>query len=68
MVEALIFGIVSGFFDPAIMSIIPDLVEKDDLASANALKSLSGNIARLLGPMLGAGLHANNFRYSRDQG
>jgi MFS family permease len=54
VVEALIFGTVSGFFDPAIMSIIPDLVEKDDLASANALKSLSGNLARLLGPMLGA--------------
>jgi MFS family permease len=54
----LIFGIVSGFFDPAIRSITPDLVAKEDLASANALTSLSGNIARLLGPTLGAWLIA----------
>jgi len=50
----LLFGIVSGFFDPAILSITPDLVAQEDLASANALTSLSGNIARLLGPTLGA--------------
>lgn len=54
VIEALLFGIVNGFFNPAIMSITPDLVEKDDLASANALKSLSDYSARLLGPILGA--------------
>ena len=58
VVEALIFGVVSGFFSPAIMSITPDLVEKEDLASANALKALSDNITRLLGPLLGAVLIA----------
>ncbi len=58
LVESLIFGIVDGFFNPAIMAITPDLVEKDDLASANALISLSGNVAQLLGPLLGAGLIA----------
>jgi MFS family permease len=57
-VESLLFGIVDGFFTPAIMAITPDLVEKDDLASANALVSFSGNLAQLLGPMLGAGLIA----------
>lgn len=51
--EALIFGAVRGFFDPAIQSIPPDLVERDDLASANALALLSSNVARLLGPLLG---------------
>ncbi|HVB74465.1 MAG TPA: MFS transporter [Ktedonobacteraceae bacterium] len=58
IVESLIFGVVDGFFNPAIMAITPDLVEKDDLASANALISLSGNLAQLAGPLLGAGMIA----------
>ncbi|HEU0001617.1 MAG TPA: MFS transporter [Ktedonobacteraceae bacterium] len=58
IIEALIFGVVDGFFNPAIMAITPDLVEKDDLASANALVSLSGNLAQLVGPLVGAGLIA----------
>jgi len=58
LIEALIFGVVDGFFNPAILAITPDLVEKDDLASANALVSFSNNIAQLLGPLLGAALIA----------
>lgn len=58
IIEALIFGVVDGFFNPAIMAITPDLVEKDDLASANALGSMSGNLAQLVGPLVGAGLIA----------
>jgi MFS family permease len=53
IVESLIFGIVRGFFSPALMSITPDLVKKEDLASATALSSISTNAARLLGPLLG---------------
>ncbi len=58
MVEALLFGIVDGFFNPAILAITPDLVEKDDLPSANALISLSSTLAQLLGPAVGAGFIA----------
>lgn len=58
IVEALIFGVVDGFFNPAVLAITPDLVEKDDLSSANALISLSGTLAQLLGPALGAGFIA----------
>ncbi len=54
ILESLIFGIVDGFFSPAILAIIPDLVEKDDLPSANALSSLTSTFAQLLGPVLGA--------------
>jgi len=54
LVEALIFGVVDSFFGPAILAITPDLVEKEHLASANALNSLSGNMAQLFGPALGA--------------
>ena len=58
VIEAFVFGIVDGFFNPAVMAITPDLVEKEDLASANALGSLGGTLAQFLGPMLGAGLIA----------
>ncbi|HJT55391.1 MAG TPA: MFS transporter [Ktedonobacteraceae bacterium] len=54
IIEGLIFGTVDGFFNPAILAITPDLVEKDDLASANALNSFSGTMGQLLGPALGA--------------
>ena len=58
VVESLLFGLVDGFFTPAILAITPDLVEKDDLPSANALVSISSNVTQLIGPMLGAGLVA----------
>src|SRR5690348_11105176 len=58
VVEALIFGIVDGFFMPAILALTPNLVEKDDLPSANALVSVSQTLTQLIGPILGAGLIA----------
>src|SRR5579872_1239627 len=58
VIESLIFGVVDGFFMPAILSITPDLVEKDDLPSANALVSASQILTQLIGPILGAGLIA----------
>lgn len=54
IIEALLFGAVSGFFNPAIMAITPDLVDKEALGSANALNSVSANLAQLLGPILGS--------------
>jgi MFS family permease len=51
--EALIFGIVRGFFGPALIAITPDLVKQDDLASANALSSISSSATQLIGPLLG---------------
>ena len=50
-----LFGIVSSFFDPAYQAILPQLVEKDALASANSLNIVSRNTGFLLGPMLSAG-------------
>lgn len=58
VVEALLFGLVDGFFTPAVMAITPDLVEKDDLPSANALVSVSQTLTQLIGPVMGAGLLA----------
>src|SRR5947209_1607999 len=54
LVLAPLFGIVSSFFDPAYQAIMPQLVEKEALASVNSLTTLSRNVGFLLGPMLGA--------------
>ena len=58
VLESLIFGLVDGFFMPAVMAITPDLVQKDDLPSANALVAVSQTLTQLIGPVLGAGLIA----------
>ncbi|WP_376793941.1 MFS transporter, partial [Thermogemmatispora sp.] len=41
-------------FNPALMALPPDLVAREDLPSANALISLSFNLAGLFGPALAA--------------
>jgi MFS family permease len=51
---ALFFGTVRGFFSPAYQSIIPQLVDKGDLPSANSLTELSYQLYCSVGPMLGA--------------
>ena len=49
------FGIVDAFFYPAYGAIVPDIVEASDLSSANSLKSVSFELAGIIGPVL-AGL------------
>jgi len=51
---ALFFGIVRGFFSPAYQSIVPQLVNKGDLSSANSLTELSYQLYCSMGPLLGA--------------
>lgn len=53
---AIIFGIVDGFFIPASQAIVPELVEKEVLTSANASLSLSEQLSELVGPVLGGDL------------
>jgi MFS family permease len=53
---SIIFGFVNSFFTPAYKAILPQLVAKDDLASANALNGISSKLALLISPLLGAGL------------
>lgn len=54
IVLSLFFGFVRGFFMPAYQSIMPELVEKENLPSANALNGLTRQMSQLLGPVLGA--------------
>ena len=54
-VESALFGAASSFYLPAMTAIIPDLVPKETLIAANALRGLSRQGSRVVGP-LGAGL------------
>ncbi|MBN1400386.1 MAG: MFS transporter [Anaerolineae bacterium] len=45
---------VSQFYGPANNALLPHLVREDRLVTANALDSLGENIARVLGPAVGA--------------
>lgn len=58
IVLSFLFGIVSGFFMPAYMSIAPELVPVESLPSANSLTGLSRQMTTVLGPLVGAALVA----------
>ncbi|HLY28013.1 MAG TPA: MFS transporter [Aggregatilineales bacterium] len=53
-----VFGFVDAFFQPAYAAIIPELTPKDLLTSANSLTSVSGQVANIAGPGLGAAIVA----------
>ncbi|MGZ4122538.1 MAG: MFS transporter [Tumebacillaceae bacterium] len=51
-----LFGFVDAFFWPARGSILPQVVSKEELSSANSLLSTVQQLSMVLGPLLGAGL------------
>ena len=55
---ALLFGLVGGFFNPAASSIVPHIVEKEDLQAGNALIQGTGQLTNFVGPALAGGLIA----------
>ena len=48
-----VFGLLSAFFMPATMSITPQLVPREVLPQANAVRSFASELAGILGPPLG---------------
>jgi MFS family permease len=50
---AFIEALISQFFDPAKSAIIPNLVDEEHLLAANSLNSMSQELTRLVGPLLG---------------
>jgi MFS family permease len=56
LIIATMTGAASAFDWPARLSIVPNLVSKDDLQNAVALNSASFNGARIVGPVIGGGL------------
>lgn len=47
-------SLATAFFDPAIQSIIPQIVEKDNLVKANGMSQMVGGVCTVAGPLLGA--------------
>ncbi|MEO8971903.1 MAG: MFS transporter [Ktedonobacteraceae bacterium] len=52
-IVAFLESLISQFFSPAENALLPRLVNEEQLASANSVSSLNGNLARLIGPPLG---------------
>src|SRR6516162_871042 len=50
---AFVEALISQFFDPAKNAIIPNLVDEEQLLAANSLNSMSQELTRLIGPLLG---------------
>jgi MFS family permease len=53
-IVSLMFGIVGAFFGPAYRAIVPEIVPRELLPSANGLTTLSLQLAEIVGPALGA--------------
>ncbi len=51
-----LFGGVQAFFYPTYTALIPDLVPTEMLPSANSLRSISLQVAQIIGPAIGAGI------------
>jgi MFS family permease len=51
---SLLFGIAGAFFGPAYRAIVPEILSRDLLPSANGLMSMSLQLADIAGPALGA--------------
>jgi hypothetical protein len=54
LVASVVFGTIDAFFRPAYIALVPELVASKNLPSANALTSMSLQIGRIAGPVLGA--------------
>lgn len=57
-VMSALFGVVRAFFYPAYTALIPDLVPTEMRPSANSLRSISLQVAQIIGPAIGAGIVA----------
>ena len=56
LITVSIIGIAFAFNFPAWQAILPDLVRREDLLNAIALSSAQWNLARFIGPFIGAAL------------
>jgi len=57
-VLALVFGVGSALDTPSRQSLVPELVDKDHIANAIGLNSVSFNLARIVGPAIAGTLIA----------
>ncbi|NOK61047.1 MAG: hypothetical protein GFH27_549307n30 [Chloroflexi bacterium AL-W] len=55
---SVLFGFANAFFQPVFQAVIPELVPREMLLSANALAGLSGRVAGIAGPAIAAAIVA----------
>jgi predicted MFS family arabinose efflux permease len=55
LVLSFVTGLAQAFGGPAYQSLLPSLVDRDDLPNAIALNSIQFNLSRVLGPLLAGG-------------
>lgn len=53
-IASVIFGFVDAFFQPAYTALVPEITPAEFLTSANSLTNLSGTLAGIIGPAIGA--------------
>ncbi len=58
MIVGIICGICSAFFNPAISSVVPDLVPSDDLVKANSAQEGATSTIHLIGSMSGGFIYS----------
>ncbi|XFA98994.1 MFS transporter [Candidatus Izemoplasma sp. B36] len=56
-VSVLLIGIQTAFFSPAVTSLIPEIVEKDELVSASSVMQITRSIQNIAGLLFGALLY-----------
>ncbi len=54
IVDSFGLGLVNAFSSPAVLALLPSLVEREHIPSAVALNSMTWNLARAVGPALAA--------------
>jgi MFS family permease len=55
---ALVIGIANGFFRPAVLAGLPNLVDEPDLPRANSILQSADNLTWLIGPLIGGAIAA----------
>ncbi|WP_309228333.1 MFS transporter [Virgibacillus saliphilus] len=53
-----LMGFISTFYRPAVRGILPQIVRKDQLISANSLRSISQQLSEMIGPVVSGALVA----------
>ncbi|MDG2176964.1 MAG: MFS transporter [Gammaproteobacteria bacterium] len=53
---ALVEGVIQAAYQPVRLSIIPNLIKKEDLVAASAFTAVAFNVARFIGPALAGGV------------
>ena len=51
-ITSIALGTVEAFFQPAYTAVVPDVIPRESLVSANSLTSLSKQLAKVIGPAL----------------